>query len=458
MLGISFTALAISLLYSRKFSFGGIALSLALLSGPSAILGLTGFGIAFALGKILGFLSNDESSLFKNAAENDNQSRQADWRMTLIFAGGTILLVGTLFFLFPQGLGSWTNSFTAFLQGWVKPSNLPIGRLLAALVFYGILPFVFGLIAVVRAWAQKNKVAQFLSIWLLISILLPLFYASRQVGDIGWALLPLWGLASLELARDFQRNDNWLISLGQAALTVILMIISWLTLAGLDRATPENVLNYWFVIGAAVLIAVLVLVLVYLGWGWPSARTGLVWGLVIGFGAYSFANVIWVSQVRPNSPFELWWPTPTTKHANLFIETLEDIALSQTGKRNHLEVVSLVDAPSIRWILRDLEGAVFVTSLGEDENPKVVIAREDNPFHARQEYYRGQDFGWWESPGWGGALPWEPISWLVNRDGGLITERVVIWARVDLFPEEISVQNGVNEASPLLNEGVEEEE
>jgi len=224
------------------------------------------------------------------------------------------------------------------------------------------------------------------------------------------------------------------------------------------------VLNYWFVIGAAVLIGILVLVLVYLGWGRNTARTGLVWGLVAGLGAYTLANAFWVSQVRPNTPLELWTPTPTTRYADLFVTTLEDIALSQTGDSDFLEVVSTVDTPSIRWALRDIQGTTFAASLGEDENPPVIITREGDTVGARQEYYRGQDFGWWESPGWEDSLPLESMRWVISREGPLITEKVVLWARVDLFPEEPETieqpapESETNESSPLVDEGVEEED
>ena len=115
----------------------------------------------------------------------------------------------------------------------------------------------------------------------------------------------------------------------------------------------------------------------------------------------------------------------------------------------------------MRWALRNIEGVVFVSSLGSEENPLVVIAREGDAIGSRDEYYRGQDFGWWQSPGWGGALPWEPMRWIINREGVLLTEKVVLWARVDLFPEEPeAVEEPASEAdmedpSPLLDEGVE---
>ena len=168
--------------------------------------------------------------------------------------------------------------------------------------------------------------------------------------------------------------------------------------------------------------------------------------------------------MRPNTPLEFWTPTPTTRNSELFTKTLHELALSQTGHANYLEIVSLVDTPSLRWVLRDFEGVNFVSSLGAEENPLVVITREEDTISSRQEYYRGQDFGWWETPGWSGALPWEPIRWIIHRDGDTKIEKVVLWARIDLFPEEpestedSGSESETEEASPFLNEGVETEE
>jgi len=436
MPAIAFTVLALALLYAGQSVWGGIAAGLALLSGPAVLIGLLGLGIAYGIASLLGLFQNDAVQLDENTSSIPEQTPRLDWRTALIFWGGTILLVGTLFSRYPQGLGAWAATLGSFLQGWVQPSNIPAGRLLFTIIFYALLALIFGLVAGLRGWLQGHKTAQFLSIWFLIGSFLPLLYPGRQVGDIAWALLPLWALAGLELARSANRQQHWLISLGQAAAVLVLMIVIWLTLAGLDTAFPENIQNYWFVIGAAGLIGILVLVLVYLGWGKETARMGLVWGLVAGLGMYSLASTFGVSQVRPNSPMELWNPTPTTRHTDLFSATLKDLALSQTGHADFLEVVSLVDEPSMVWSLRGIEGVTFVSSIGEDENPLVIITRDSDSIGARQSYYRGQDFGWWESPGWGGALPWEPMRWIVNREGAINTQKVVLWARVDLFPAE----------------------
>ncbi|HBX70504.1 MAG TPA: hypothetical protein DEH25_14265, partial [Chloroflexi bacterium] len=151
------------------------------------------------------------------------------------------------------------------------------------------------------------------------------------------------------------------------------------------------------------------------------------------------------------------------RYADLLADTLHDLALTQTGNADFLEVVSLVDAPSLRWVLRNIEGVSYATGLSPDVAPLIVITRADDLAGVRQDLYRGQDFGWWDSPGWVGALPSEMIRWLTSRDAPVTTESVVLWARLDLFPDEPANPDepvgelNVEDTSPPSDNGVLEE-
>jgi len=465
MLAIAFTILALALLYAGQSAWGGVTVGLALLSGPMVITGLLGVGITLGLARLMGFWHNEESPLDGEASQNPPRSTETDWRRVLIFGGGTFLVVATLFLRFPQGLGAWATTFSAYSQNWFVAPQIPAGRLLAAIFFYAVLALVFGLVAAIRGWAQRQNTARALSIWLLIALMLPMLMPGRQVSDVAWVLLPLWALAGMELARYAYWSEKGLISLAQAAAVVVLLVIIWLTLAALSSATPEAVQSYWIVAGAAVMIGVLVTLLVYFGWSWQVARNGLVWGMFIGLGTYCLASVFGISQVRPSSPQEWWMPVPTTRYADLLEITLKDLALSQTGNADFLEVVSTVEAPSLQWVLRDITGVSYVDSLDSDTTPSIVITRADDYSGLRQDLYRGQDFGWWDFPGWGGALPWEPIKWLTSREAVVVTEDVIVWVRLDLFPddpvlsaEQQEAEFEVDESSPPSGEGVEIEE
>jgi hypothetical protein len=131
---------------------------------------------------------------------------------------------------------------------------------------------------------------------------------------------------------------------------------------------------------------------------------------------------------------------------DLLSSTLDDFSRNSTGLASHLEMVSLVDTPSLRWALRDYPNAQFSSSLSPAERPPVVITRLVDETPSWAATYRGQDFVWWTWPGWEGALPEKMIDWIVFREAPLRNEKIILWVRNDLFPGGVltSDQNGTS--------------
>jgi hypothetical protein len=65
--------------------------------------------------------------------------------------------------------------------------------------------------------------------------------------------------------------------------------------------------------------------------------------------------------------------------------------------------------------------------------PSILITHQNGQQPAQAASYRGQDFDWWLSPGWNGAFPPNFIRWFVFRQAPVQPERVILWARADLF-------------------------
>ena len=113
MPAIAFTVLALALLYARQFAWGGIAAGFALLSGPAMITGILGLGIAYGFARLLGFFEDDVLP-DEHPSETSKRISRPDWRLTLLFGGGTILFAGTFFFQYPQGLGACCGSQNSY--------------------------------------------------------------------------------------------------------------------------------------------------------------------------------------------------------------------------------------------------------------------------------------------------------------------------------------------------------
>jgi hypothetical protein len=132
--------------------------------------------------------------------------------------------------------------------------------------------------------------------------------------------------------------------------------------------------------------------------------------------------------------FELWDRQPKIAQENLLLETLEDLSQWQTGMRTPIGIVSAVDIPSLRWALHDFQNARFVTDLPPGESTPVIITSGDQNQPDLAANYRGQDFVWTVTPAWSGSLPPDLPAWLVFRKSPEEQGRVILWARVDVFP------------------------
>lgn len=453
ILALGFGMLALGFMYFRIPILAGTFAGLASLSGPAVIPGILGLGLAFVIVKAL-----ENAGILTTKKEQEHapdSTLRGSLRIGILSAGVTVFIAGSLFFRFPHGLGAWIATIPAYLKGWVELPGVPPLRLLAALVVYQPIAVIFGLIGAVRVWIRGRwsysddshaYVAQRISLWMMVALVLALLYPARQVGDVVWALLPLWALGAMELAQYLKAvTDHRMPFIGQAVLIFLLFAFLWLNISGESQAQPEVqfiVLRVGMMVGVFALGS-LTTVLVGLGWSWDAARRGLVLGLCTALGVYSLAVLWGVSQLRPGWQQELWSPAPTTGEAELLLSTLDDLSNWQTGRKESIDLTVAGDEPSLRWALRDFHQVRFISEpqmdssghwLAPGELPSVIITRGSQEAPSLAESYRGQDFNWWIYPGWAGVLPPDFTSWLVFRQAPLHQEQVILWARGDLFP------------------------
>ena len=468
MMALAFSLLALCFWSQRKSIIAGILAGLALLCGPQVITGALGLGLAWLLLRYLfperqskqeqASLNKQSESTADAIPDEQSDSVSASVPRALIFSAiATLLIAGTLFFRYPEGLGAWFNTLPDYLNGWVTYSGTTAAKILASLAVFQPFALIFSLVAAVR-WVidwrngqrSNAKTLAFLFLWTLLSLLLILIYPARQVSDLVWTLVPLWTIASIELSRYLPEEEPLWIALLEAGLILLLAVLFWNTLVATNRIAPSPEIP-WDIIQIAVLVGIIALgalttILIGLGWSWEGARVGLVWGLALVFTVYAFSGIWGASQLRANQPHELWSPPPGTGQAGLMSSTLTDLSNWTTGFPTYINVVSAVDAPSIRWMLRDFPNASFAEQPPVGELPDIIITRQEQEIPALSASYRGQDFVWWVWPGWQGAVPVPVIEWITFREAPLVNEHIILWARSDLFP------GGALEPAPELIE------
>jgi hypothetical protein len=441
ILAIAFLLFTLGFFNQKKASLAGFCAALALLSGPSIWSGILGLSITWAIFQAISYRRSSKPAaeeLETIAVESKNTDYRLptfNFRLSNISFIATILTVGTLFFIVPNGLSAALASIPAYINSWLTPSDVPSGRLFFSLLVYQPFGVLLAIIAIVRGWWTGSRRIIPLSIWFFIALLLAIFVPSRQVADLAWALIPLWAMASLELARNLdiyidERNEV----AGVVFLTAFIWIFTWLDFSGmvwLLVQSSEYVLRFWLLLGSLFLL-VMSLLLVAAGWSIRIARIGGILGLALAFGVLGVSGAFGAAGLRGLTHPELWWPANIPDHARLLESTVSDLSEWGVGNKDIAPVMIVgVDSPALEWTLRDHQVNV-VNSLDTSSAPYFVVTPlQDNP--ALSSAYRGQDFTWRRTPLWNAAALPDWIRWISLREMPQSAETIILWARNDLF-------------------------
>jgi len=448
---ISFTLLALGAFYSMKPALAGLLGGLALLSGPAVLPGMIGLGLTWGGVTLAGKLdmvspevSTEVSTAGSSEPENLKNAPARRVRLFLLVLAGTLFFGGTLFMVYPQGLSALGATLPAYFGGWTSQSGIPLLRLVAALIIYQPLALILGVAGILRSWrrgSENSWIFRGLSIWVCLALALALVYPARQIGDLAWVIIPLWALAAKEIELNLPKRGevhDHLLSLGQALLIIILIVFSWINLVGFSQGvilTRNFRLNSAVVLVGTLVMVLLTTLLVSLGWSWRVARRGLVWAIIGVLGVFQLSGVWGGLRLDRNVRQELWVRYPVVQESDLLLKTLDDLSEWNTGQKTSLDLVVLVDSPSLRWVLRDWVQARFASELTADDLPATLITYKDQATPRLTDVYRGQDFAWDIFPGWQGIVPLDFMRWLAFRQAPTQSIQVILWARADLFPD-----------------------
>jgi len=448
---ISFTLLALGAFYSMKPALAGLLGGLALLSGPAVLPGMIGLGLTWGGVTLAGKLdivspevSTEVSTAGSSEPENLKNAPTQRVRLFLLVLAGTLFFGGTLFMVYPQGLSALGATLPAYFGGWTSQSGIPLLRLVAALIIYQPLALILGVAGILRSWrrgSENSWIFRGLSIWVCLALALALVYPARQIGDLAWVIIPLWALAAKEIELNLPKRGevhDHLLSLGQALLIIILIVFSWINLVGFSQGvilTRNFRLNSAVVLVGTLVMVLLTTLLVSLGWSWRVARRGLVWAIIGVLGVFQLSGVWGGLRLDRNVRQELWVRYPVVQESDLLLKTLDNLSEWNTGQKTSLDLVVLVDSPSLRWVLRDWVQARFASELTADDLPATLITYKDQATPRLTDVYRGQDFAWDIFPGWQGIVPLDFMRWLAFRQAPTQSIQVILWARADLFPD-----------------------
>jgi hypothetical protein len=439
ILAIACLALTLVLWLDGRRAAAGFFAGLALLSGPSVWFGIVGLLLAWAILHLLPSpirKGGDEVQRDETGTGAGAESvRPQGFKVALAWGLGTLLVVGSLLVFSMQGLAAFAKSLLEFLSGWVTISDVPLGRVFLALPAYELLPLAFGLVALVRGFIKRDAVSIRLSLWATAALLLTLIYVGRQTSDLAWAILPLWALAAMEIGRhfDFSGVNRWVVG-GTFLFTFILLILFWLTLAGITIYDPLSVevRLQWAFLGGILLVIVIAILLVGSGWTVNEARLGGVWGVLIPLIFFTIAMATGAAGVRAPRTLELWNPEPRLGRADLVLKVANEISNLNTGYDAQLPLTIVgMESPALRWLFRGWqfeEAEVFAP----DATPELVITPFGVDLTLTAEY-RGEPLVWREVGDWYNATFANWLNWFIYRQMPVLREDIILWVRADLM-------------------------
>ena len=437
MLAVASLVLTALMWMDNRRAAAGLFAGLALLSGPSVWLGLTGVGLAWVFGSGIG--RKKPQQVEEDAALTEKVSSPVRFylqeaRVALFWGLGTLIIAGSLFLFSPKGLEAFVASLGIFLRGWWTLPTVPLWRPLLALPAYEILPIAFGIAGVVRGVLRRDSDTLRLGTWALAALLLALIYPGKQTGDLVWGFLPLWVLAAIELARyfDFQNSNLWEVA-GTVTVIVAFLVFGWLNLASITNMdwSSDLVRTRLWLVAAVVLLIVLCLLLVGTGWSLSVARLGGVWGALIVLTLFTIAMSTGPAGLRQPLTVDLWQPEPRTGRVDILLNVASQISDLNRGVANQLPLTILNEnSPALQWLFRDWQ-VQEVNALTPDATPELIITPSSNLSLAAK--YRGEALVLHEAGDWDKASSADWLKWFVYRQMPLLRDSVILWVRSDLM-------------------------
>lgn len=436
---VLFLFLSIAMLLEGRSMLAGLFTGMALLSGTAIWLGLLGLLAACLI--LIGLrwidLPAERGGLFFSI-------QPINWKRLLLAGLVTLLLAGTLFAFIPQGLSAFGSSLASFFSGWTTASLFPAELLVMGYLVYGFLLVFLGLWGAIRGLLQREKTDRVLAVWSLLAFILGLAYPDRQMANVIWSLVPVAALAARQAARFIAVHPSARLStLGQAALAGLIMGYLALTLfAMVNNPQYINESEYWLRLAGAFVMLAASAGLIAWGWSREVSLRGLVWGFLLILSLLALSSAWNVSSLSSRAGNEFWNGEQVNSNDRLFLETIDQLSQWATQKSGGLDMVVVGNfSPAVRWMVRDIENIKFVAQLAPTANPSIVITPEQ-PDLALASAYRGQSFLLQTDTDWRFLQPQEWLRWLVFRtipEGAQLKERIILWARTDLFPGDEQV-------------------
>lgn len=348
----------------------GGAIALGGVSSPLFYTGLTTLGVAVALQQWVG-------PRWLTAARPVAAGRSRRW---LLASVGLWFVIATLAVWRPAGLGEAVDLAAAWLGrfGLAPDATLRLTPLLA-LGRYEPALVIGGVGAIIWAAWRGERLGMTLMYW-LAGALLFLFLQGGVVANSALATLPGYLLLSLWVGRAATRLEGRFTWLGAVVTLVLggLLLVSLGRFARLDGGELVNILPLILALALAGL-GFLLLFAFNLSLEKAGLAAGMIWGILLLAAFINWGAAWWLSHQAAHDPRERWTLVGVSPDARLLRQTLQEAAYAAVGSATEIDLISQVDTPTLRWLLRDFTQVRYQSVIPVGDSPTAVLAPADQP-------------------------------------------------------------------------------
>ncbi len=424
---VSFLA-ALGFLYKRRSLWAGIFAGLFILGGVNSWPALIAFSILAIYCSVTSPKGENFGGLFTDI----------DWKKFSSAFIASVLFIGTGFILFPRIINGLGNGVQEFFTSFFAKGGVSLKLMFISLPISEVIVLPLAIWGVVIGIKHRDRLSEIMGVSAVLFTLLMLINSSRQVTDWVWTIIPLAVLASIgleDLIKRFDKTEIGVTSV-QAALTVILLVFSFLNLLGLLTNPPLDTSSTQLAILEIVLpLAFLIVVTLLMAFGWSKvgARQGFITGIGLLLLFVLFGNTIKAGGLGPRPEMEFWREGALPTGRDLLLKTTTELSLYSTGTENDIDIAVLdVDSPELRWGLHDYQLLKTFEYIGETDRPSIIISSPDSQIRSTASY-RGQEILWTSRVDYDNMSAPEWLRWFALREAPTINESLLLWARNDLF-------------------------
>ncbi|MBN1286150.1 MAG: hypothetical protein JXB47_12200 [Anaerolineae bacterium] len=409
-----------------------------------------------------------------NSAAIGETLRAFPWKETLVAAAVAVVVVATVFLLYPAGLGAVGSVLGGFVEGIIaRPAGQGFALPFLTFLLYEPLVWIFGAWGLVSALRAGDPTARFLAGWALTGLFLLIFYPGARPAHGLLAVLPMACLAVRAVApRIFysagddedeseggedETDGAWEVSpqmpgwakWGYVAGIMALSAAAYLNLMLVGRAIALSggedslvLISRFLFAGMVVLMLVILFFIAGASWGSRAAARGMLQGLVLVLGLYTLSGGAALGFYHADEPRELWYRERPTPQLRLLAEVVGEGSMRAEGSPVTAPVMAQIPPDGAEaWALRAIKSLVFIDAPSAHVNAPVVMLPDASGGDADETPVLGDDYV---------GMPmvtrrtWDPATvgpeglllWVLQREAlarPQPAERYVVWLRTDVY-------------------------